>query len=131
MAIYWKTAGGILISLVLWITLQRQEKDMALLLSIGVCALAGAVLVSLLEPVTELMAQIEACSASEEGILSRLLPILGIGIAGEMIALLCADAGNAALGKITSLLSTGAMLYGCIPMIRSLLELLQEILGFL
>lgn len=131
MTLYWKAAGGILISLVLWITLQKQEKDMSLLLSLAVCILGTTVLSSFLEPVISLMRELEALSGLQDGILGRLLKVLGIGLTGEITALLCLDAGNAAMGKLAGLLSTGAMLYLSIPMIRALIELIQEILGFL
>ena len=125
---YWKTLGGILIVLVLWISLQKQEKDLSLLLSMAGCILGAMVLLSLLEPAVGFLQEIEVLAGLGEGVMGTLLKVLGVGLTGELAAMLCNDGGNAALGKLAGLLTTAVMLLLSIPMMQSLLTLIQEIL---
>jgi len=125
---YWKAVGGILVSLVLWISLQKQEKDLSLLLSIGVCVLSTMVLLFFLEPVVSFLQELSNLGQIQDGLLGSLLRILGIGLTGEITAMLCTDGGNSVMARIVGLLTAGAMLLLSLPMIRSLLTLIQEIL---
>ena len=60
-----------------------------------------------------------------------LLVIVGVGIyiISEIAALICTDAGNAALGKTLQFLSTALILYMSLPMFSQLLSLIESILG--
>jgi stage III sporulation protein AD len=61
--------------------------------------------------------------------LGIMLKAVGIGLVVEMGALICTDAGNAALGKTLQLLGAAAVLWLSIPLADSLMELLEQILG--
>ena len=54
---------------------------------------------------------------------------VGIGLVVEMGSLICADAGNSALGKTLQILGAIAVLWLSIPLINSLIALLEQILG--
>ena len=58
-----------------------------------------------------------------------ILKLLGIGLVSEIGVLTCNDSGNASLGKSLQMLTTMVMLYHAVPLYRSLMSLLQEILG--
>ncbi len=131
MELFWKGAAAVLLAVILGLALGRQEKDIAALLTIAVCCMVAALAVAYLEPVLDLLWELEAVGALQEGLLSILLKAVGIALTAEIAGTVCADAGNASLGKVLHLLSAAAILYLSIPIFQALLALIQEILGTL
>lgn len=129
MALFWKAAAAVLIAVVLELTLGKREKDFGLLLSIAVCCMVGIIAFSYLEPVLDLLRELEALGDLQGDLLGILLKALGIGLVAEVAGMVCSDAGNASLGKTIQMLGGAVILYLSIPVFRSLLELIQRILG--
>lgn len=124
-----QAAAGVMAATVLWIILSKQGKEYALLLSIGACALVLLAVFQFFQPVVELLQQLQNLGDLQPEWLSVMLKALGIGLVVEMSSLICTDAGNTALGKTMQILGAVAVLWLSIPLINSLIELLQEILG--
>ena len=124
-----QASAGIMAAVILWIILSRQGKEYALLLSIGACCLAIVVALRFMEPVVELMEQLQTLSGLQNQWLHILLKAVGIGLISEMGTLICNDAGNAAMGKTLQMLGAAAVLWLSIPLINSLIDLLGKILG--
>lgn len=124
-----QAAAGVMAATVLWIILSKQGKEYALLLSLGACAFVLLAVFQFFQPVVELLRQLQNLGDLQPQWLSVMLKALGIGLVVEMSSLICADAGNAALGKTMQILGAVAVLWLSIPLINSLIELLQEILG--
>lgn len=125
-----RTVAGILVGLVLWICLQKQEKDMALLLTLCICAMGATVALKAFTPVLEMLQQLETLGQLQNGILSVLMKATGIGLVTELAGMICADAGNGAMEKTVQLLGSITMLVLALPIFQTLLNLIQEILGF-
>lgn len=126
---FFQAAAGIMAAVVMWIILSRQGKEYALLLSIGACCLVLLVMFRFLEPVLDLLEQLQTLGNLQPEWLSVMLKAVGIGLIVEMGALICSDAGNAALGKTLQILGAAAVLWLSIPLMNSLMGLLEEILG--
>lgn len=126
---FWQAAATVMVALMLWIVVSRQGKDFALLLSLGVCCMVLVVMGKFLEPVVDLLKQLEAFGDLQPQWLTVLLKSVGIALVVEISALICADAGNSALGKSLQILGSGVILWLSIPLINSLMELLQQIMG--
>ena len=124
-----KVIGGVLIALVLWLCLQKQEKDIALLLTLTVCLLVACIALKAMSPVLDFLRQLEAMGQLQDGILGILLKAVGIGMVSELAAMVCADAGNGSLEKTVRLLGTVTMLTVSLPIFHTLLTLIQELLG--
>ena len=124
-----QAAAGVMAATVLWIILSKQGKEYALLLSLGTCAFVLLAVFRFFQPVVELLRQLQNLGDLQPQWLSVMLKALGIGLVVEMSSLICADAGNAVLGKTMQILGAVAVLWLSIPLINSLIELLQEILG--
>lgn len=131
MEAYWKVLGAVLTTLILGLHIGKQEKDLAAALTLSVCCLGTAAVVSFLEPVLELLRELEAVAQIQSGLFSTLLKCTGIAIVSEAAMLICQDAGNGSLGKLVQLTGSAVILYLSIPAIKALLGLLQEILGVL
>ena len=127
---YFKGAAGILLAAVLGLALQKQEKDLSAVLTAAVIAMAAVLMLRLLEPVLELLRQLEQVGNLRPDALELLLKAAGIGLTAEVAGLVCADAGNAALAKMLRLLGTAAILCLSVPMFTALLECITEMVGY-
>lgn len=129
MDVFIKSAAGILVALVLYIVLQKQGKDIGILLSITVCAIVGVAALHYLQPVIDLISELKNIGNLDSGMLRIVIRAVGIGLLAEISMLICTDAGNASMGKILQLLASAVVLWMSIPLFTKLIELIQEILG--
>lgn len=129
MIIILKAAAGVLISVVLCLALSKHGNDFSLLLTVAVCCMLTAVSVSYLSPVFELLYELQSVSHLDSEMLEVLFKAVGIGLLGEITGAICIDAGNASLAKALRILAAAVILCMSIPMFRSLLDLIEEILG--
>lgn len=128
MELFLKTAVGTILTLVLILTLGKQEKDIALLLCMGACCMIGYLALSSLRPVLEFLYRLEAVGNLQEYGMGALLKMVGIGIVSEVVAELCQDAGKGSLGKQIQFLGAAVILKLSLPLLETLLELVEELL---
>lgn len=124
-----KAAAAVLIAVILALMLDGHAKDFSVILTIAVCAAVGAMAAANLEPVFELLRELESVGGMQGDMLGILLKAVGIGIAGELIGTICADAGKGSLGKSLQLFGSAAILSLSVPMFRALLGAIRQILG--
>lgn len=129
MEAFWKAAAAVLLAVILGLVLDRQEKDISVLLTIAVCVMVGAIGAAHLEPVLALLRELEEAGGLQEEFLGILLKAVGVGVTGELIACICADAGKASLGKALQLLSSAVILSMAVPVFYTLLAMVRQILG--
>lgn len=126
---FWKTTALILISVVLCNVVAKQEKDIAILISMIACCIAIMMAVSYLEPVLDFLRELENLGHLQEGFLNILIKSAGIALISEIAGMICIDAGNGSLGKTLYILASAGILYLSLPVFRTLLTMVQEILG--
>lgn len=129
MELFYQIVGGILIAVVLGLALRRQGQDITLLLGIAVCCMVLGALATYLEPVLDFLEQLQTISGMDSQLLQVILKSVGIALVSEIAMMVCADSGNAALGKALQLMSTGVILWLSLPLMKSLLQLVQRIVG--
>lgn len=129
MELFLKAAAGTLLTLVLTLTVGKQEKDIALLLGIAVCCMLAVLALSSLRPVLDFLYRLEAVGNLQEYGLGTLLKMVGIGLISELVAGLCQDAGNGSLGKQVQFLGTAVILRLSLPLLETLLDLMERLLG--
>ena len=129
MSLFWQTVGCVLIAVILWALLSSRSKDMAVLLTLAVCCMVLAGAVSFLKPVVELIHSLQETAQLDEDLLQAVLKAVAIGLIGELAGLICADAGNGALGRAVEILTAGAVLWLSVPLITSLMELIAQMAG--
>jgi len=129
MVLFWKTAAGILVGVVLILAVGKQEKDLALLLTMAVSVMAALAAFSYLEPVLDFLYRLERLGDVQSGALGILLKITGISLVTELTGNICRDSGNGALAQGMQLLGSAAILSQSLPVLESLLDLIQRILG--
>lgn len=128
MQLFLKVAAAILITVVLCLTLEKQSKDLAFLLSIVVCVMTVTAAVSLLKPILEFFEKLGSTGKLDPEMIRILLKAVGVGILSEITSMLCADSGNSALGRSIRILGVGLILVLALPLFECLLELIGSIL---
>jgi stage III sporulation protein AD len=126
---YIQILAGVLIAVILCLVLSRQSKDIAVLLTIVVCVMVLIGLGAYLKPVLQLMQQLHAVSVIDGDLFQTIWKAIGIGLLGELVALVCEDAGYKALCRTVEILTTCVILWLSIPLMNGLLELVQQLLG--
>lgn len=129
MSDFWKTAAAVLLAVILGLTVGKQEKDLSILLTMAVCCMVAAIAVSYLEPVLDLLRELESIGELQGGLLGILLKAVGIALVAELAGMICSDAGNGSLGKTLQMLGSAVILYLSIPIFDALLTLIRDILG--
>lgn len=126
---YFKICAGVILAVILGIALSKQNADVAMVLSILVCCMVLTAMVGFLEPVMDFLRELQQMAQLDDQLAGILLKAVGIGLVSEIAALICTDSGNGALGKGLQILASAVILCLCLPLMRSLLELMNEILG--
>lgn len=129
MSDFWKTTAVVLITVILSLSIDKQERDISVVLSVAACCIAAAVAVAYLEPVLDFLWEIQTLCNLPEGLTGTLLKAVGIALVAELSATVCADAGNASLGKTMQILGGAVVLSLSIPMFRTLMTLIKELIG--
>lgn len=126
---FWKATAAILLAVILSLTVGKQEKDLSVLLIMAACCMAAVIVISYLEPVLDLLWELETAAQLQSGILGILLKCVGIALVTELTGMICKDSGNASLGKTLQMLGSAVILYLSVPVFHALLTLIREILG--
>ena len=126
---FFQAAAMIFVALILILVINPHSKEIALLLTLCVCCLVAGAAGEFLQPVIEFLENVQQIGQLDNLYLGILLKIVGIGFLAEITALVCTDAGNATLGKTLQMLASCVILWLSIPLLNSLLELVQDILG--
>lgn len=129
MDIFLKAGAAALITVVLCLILSKRDKDIALLLTVAGCCLLVILAVTYLEPVFAFFSQLQTLGDMDSDVLGILLKAVGIGLLSEICGLICTDVGNSALGKALQIVATAVILWISLPLLRSLMDLVGEILG--
>ena len=128
MNIFLKSVVGTLVALIMYLVLAKQGKDISTLLTIAVCCMLGSAAFVCLNPVIDFINRLSEISRIDPNMFQTVLRCVGIGLLSEFVALICIDAGNAALGKSLQLLASCVVLWLSIPIMTRLIDLLEEIL---
>ena len=126
---YFKAVAAALIAAVLCLLFAKQGKDMAMLLTILACVMILFTAMGYLGQLLDFYHSLESMIGLEGDQFQILLKVVGIGMIGEMSAMVCADAGNAVLGKALQVFTTTLILCLSLPLFQGLLDLIDSILG--
>lgn len=129
MELFLQAAAAGLLAVILCLTLGKQGKESAVLLTIAVCCMICLIAMSYLKPVVEFLEQLEQIGGLDGNMVTILLKAAGIGFLSEVAGLVCSDAGNSSLGKTLQILGSAVILWLSIPLFQGLLELIGQILG--
>lgn len=126
---FWKIIAGVLVTVVLCIVLNKQNKDLSLLLILAASVMVLYAAMTYIEPVFAFIGKLQELGNLDMNVLRIILKAVGISLVAEIAALVCQDSGNAALGKAVQIFATVAVLWISLPLMESLMSLLQKIMG--
>ena len=126
---YLRFAAAALIGLILVLVVGRQSRDLGMLLSLAVCVLLALGAMEFLEPVMELLDELKRLGELDGGAVGILLRCAGIGMVSELAGLLCADAGEGAMGRALQICANAAILWLSLPLLRQVLTMIGEVLA--
>lgn len=127
MSLFFQAVACVVIGLVLSVLLNRQGSFSGLLLCLTVCILVIVAAIRYLQPVMELIGQLQETASLELDMLTVILKSVGIGLIAEVTVLLCADGGNSAMGRAVEILASAVILWLSVPLLTALLELVQSV----
>ena len=123
-----KAAAGALIAAMLGIILQRQGKEYALVLVLAVSVMGACLALTYIRPVISFLEQLSELGNLDSEILKILLKAVGVGLIGEIAGTICADSGNASLGKMLQLLGAAVILWLSLPILQQVMDLIGDVL---
>ena len=129
MSIFLKAVAGVLTAVILWLTVNKDNKGISTLLTLSVCIMVFSVCAYFLQPIIDFIHKLELLGELDEGLISIVLKVVGIGLLTEISAAICKDSGNESMGKSLQILSAVAAIWLSIPVFERLITLLDKILG--
>lgn len=128
MSVFIKATGGVLVAVILYLVLSKHEKELSLLLTIAVCCMIAFAVSEYLQPVIDFMIRLQSLGQLDPELLQTVLRSVGIAMLSEVTSLICADAGNASMGKVLQILGCAVILGMSVPIFSTLISLIEEIL---
>ena len=128
MDIYFKIIGFAMIGVLLALVLSKGSKDYSLVMAIVVCSSIALGLAAILQPVLNLVDQLNLIVGVHGKWLTTLLRAVGVSIIGEICTSICNDSGQGTVAKMLQHATAVTILWICIPLIEALLEIIQSIL---
>ena len=128
MSIFLKSAAGVLTALILWLSLNKNSKEISVLLTLSVCAMVVTAALTVLNPVIDFLSKIREVGNVDSTYFSILLKVVGIGMVSEICSIICKDAGNETLAKALQIMTSILVLWLSIPIFEKLLSLLDAVL---
>lgn len=129
MNIFLKAIIGVLIAVVLYQTISKQDKSIAIALSVAVCCMVAVAAMSFWEHISVFLLKLEQLGNIDHSYIKIILKAVGICLLADITASVCADAGNSSLGKVLQLLSSAVIIYLALPLFTELISLAEKILG--
>ena len=126
---FWKTTAFVLLTVILSLSLDKTERDISAVMGIVALCIAACAAVTILEPVLNYLVELQRLFHLPDDLISILLKAVGIALVAELSASICADAGNASMGKMLQILGGAAVLTLSVPMFRTLMTIIKEMIG--
>lgn len=129
MDVFWKAIGGSFIALIFGLVLAKRNPDIAVVLNLLACCMLLAVALGFLGPVVEFFRQFSTLSGLGPDNMEILMKATALGMVSQIAAMLCADAGNSALGKGIEIIAVCTILWISLPLLNALVELIKEVIA--
>ena len=131
MEAYWKATAVILLTIILGVTIGKAEKDIAIVLSVAASCIVVTVAMQYLSDVISFLWELGRDWTNREPFMETLLKISGVALITELVCLISSDAGNSSLGKSMQILGNAAIMFLSLPLMKTFLAIIQEILDFI
>lgn len=126
---YVKVIGLVLVGVIICLVLSGHGKQFSALLTLATCAMVTIAALAYIRPVLDFFNRLQASGNWNNELFSVLIKVVGIGILSEIVSLICADSGNASMGKTLQFMTVSVILWLSLPLFEGLMELVEQLLG--
>lgn len=128
MEMFWKAIAVALLTMVIAIVVEKQNKEAAMVAVMAACSILAIITSGYLQEIVSFLQELATIGNLQNDHLGVLVKCVGVGIAAEVCAMICADSGYGSLGKSIQLMGPCVILWLSIPVMRSLLEIINSML---
>jgi len=129
MELFWKAIASALMAAILGVISGKINKENAVMIAISGCLVIAALLGGYLRDILDFLKELETLGNLRGEMLGILINCAGVGLVSELSAMICTDSGFASLGKMIQTMGVVVVLWLSIPAFRTLLNLMNTILG--
>ena len=129
MNILFKICAAALISLVLMLLVEKQDKHIAALISITICCILFAGTAEYFRPIISLIRQLQRTAALDSNVFAILLKSVAVSVICEVTSLICTESGYSSLGRVLQNAGIALILYFSLPLFNELLDLVSDLMG--
>lgn len=123
-----KASAGILIATILNLMLSKSAKEFAVLTTAVTCCIVATAVFAYFKPIFTFLDKLSLMGNIDNETIRVLFKAVGVSLLAEFTSLLCADSGNAAMGRLLQILASSVILWLSIPLFNSLIDLIGELL---
>lgn len=126
MDVLFKCVGLAFISVILGLSIGK--KEFGIILTVMTCAVLGIAFFAQIQPILNLVSEIGSLGNIRSDFLSVLLKAAGIAVISDFAGTVCQDSGNGSVAKMLHLGGRILIMNLSLPVVRSLISVLQEML---
>ncbi len=117
------------VAAVLCLVVRQNGRPLSLLLALGACAVLLLLSLRFFSPVLTVVERLRKLSGLNEAATAPVLKVTGIGLLTQVAGGVCEDAEEKALAKAVEIGGGVLAIYASLPLISSVLTLLEDMLG--
>jgi len=121
-------AAVCVVGAVLALFVKKNSPDMALMVTLAVCAVVLAALLIPMGEVLDLLGQMIEWTGMQEEVFMPLLKTLGIGLICRIGGDLCRDAGQSAMASLVEMGGALGAVLVSVPLLRAVWDMLQSLI---
>lgn len=123
-----KCAGIAVVGAILALTTRKYSGEFAVLVTLAVIVILTTVLLGLLKPVLGFLERLQDRAELGDGMIMPVLRTLAIGFMTQTGKTICDEAGEKTVGQVLSTAGAIASIYVLLPLMESVLSLLEQML---
>ena len=125
---FFKAIMGCVVAAILYLSLPKQAKEFSVILTVFACVMIGFVAFSYLSPVIRFAEKLSDTGKLDVDMTKTLFKAVGICLVSEFTSNICVDAGNSALAKVITFLTSALLLSLSVPFLSRLIDIIQKLL---
>ena len=117
-----------MVTLILSMVVPADRKEIRAVLGVTACCVIAASTMIYLQPIAELVEQVNSVSRLNSEMIGILWKTVGIGAVTEIAGLICKDFANGTLEKMMQFVGSAAILWLMIPLFQEFIKLIEDVL---
>lgn len=128
MSVIVKAAAIAIAGAILTLLLKKSAPEMSFALSLAISLLAAGLAAGVMEELTEIIDLAREQTGLSPAVVGPVVKCIGIGVVTRLSADLCKDAGQGAIASSVELCGAACALTAALPLVRTLLQMVSDML---